>query len=151
MLNLIAPHTPATCGRTKTVIDSALPFIQRGPGRGPMQETITFFIFWDGVTNSNQKINVMFVFLATLNRGFLTLALAGGGRCDPPELFGDARRTMSRIVLKFYIAYRASFAQLLVIKCDRVMSGHGAMTSQELQRQAIFAGNGGLDGDIDHD
>ena len=34
------------------------------------------------------------------------------------------------------------------------MSGHGAMTSQEVQGQAIFARNGGyytLEGDIDHD
>ena len=36
-------------------------------------------------------------------------------------------------MLKFCIAYGASFAQLLVKKIDRVMSGHGAMTSQELQ------------------
>ena len=31
------------------------------------------------------------------------------------------------------------------------MSGHGAMTSQEVQRQIIFARNGGLKDDIDHD
>ena len=36
-------------------------------------------------------------------------------------------------MLKFCIAYGASFAQLLVKKIDRVMSGHGAMTSQEVQ------------------
>ena len=35
-------------------------------------------------------------------------------------------------------------------KIDQVMSGRGAMTSQEVQRQAIFARNGGLEGDIDH-
>ena len=58
---------------------------------------------------------------------------------------------MSRIVLKFYIAYGASVVQLLVKKIVRVMSGHGAMTSEEVQHQAIFARNGGLKGDIDHD
>ena len=31
------------------------------------------------------------------------------------------------------------------------MSDHGAMTLQEEQRQTIFARNGGLEGDIDHD
>ena len=54
-------------------------------------------------------------------------------------------------MLKFCIAYGASFAQLLVKKVDRVMSGHGAMTSQEVQGRAIFArnsGNGTLEGDI---
>ena len=45
----------------------------------------------------------------------------------------------------------ASFSQLLVEKNERVMSGHGAMTSQEVQRQIIFVRNGGLEGDIDHD
>ena len=53
-------------------------------------------------------------------------------------------------MLKFYIASRASLAQLLVKKIDRVMSGHEAITSQEVQRQAIFARNGRL-GDVDHD
>ena len=55
-----------------------------------------------------------------------------------------ARRTMSRVVLKFCIAYGASFAQLLVKKIDRVMSGHEAMTSQEVQGQPIFARNSGI-------
>ena len=41
------------------------------------------------------------------------------GSMHPPEVFCDARRTMSRIVLKFYIAYGASFAQLLVKKLTR--------------------------------
>ena len=55
-----------------------------------------------------------------------------GGRCDPPEFFCDVPRTMRRIVLKFCTAYGTSFAQLLVKKeFDRVMSGHGAMTSPE--------------------
>ena len=63
----------------------------------------------------------------------------------PPDVFFcDARQTMSRIVLKFHIAYGAFFAQLLVKKFDRVMLGHEAMTSQEVQRQVIFARNGGL-------
>ena len=31
------------------------------------------------------------------------------------------------------------------------MSGHGAMASQEVQRQTIFVRNGGLEGDIEHD
>ena len=34
----------------------------------------------------------------------------------PLRLFCDAPRTMRRIVLKFFIAYGASFAQLLVNK-----------------------------------
>ena len=61
----------------------------------------------------------------------LTLALAGGGCVDatPLRFFCDAPRTMRRIVLKFCIAYGASSAQLLVKNFDRVMSGHGAMTS----------------------
>ena len=50
----------------------------------------------------------------------------------PLSFFADARRTMSRVVLIFFIAYGASFAQLLVKKIDRVMSGHGATTSQEV-------------------
>ena len=54
-------------------------------------------------------------------------------------------------MLKFCIAYGAPFPQLLVGKIDRVMSGHGAMTSQEVQGQVIFARNEGLQGDIDHD
>ena len=57
----------------------------------------------------------------------------------PPLRFVcETPRTMRRIVLKFCIAYGASFAQLLVKKFDRVKSGHGAMTSQEVQGQAIF-------------
>ena len=36
-------------------------------------------------------------------------------------------------------------------KIDQVMSGRGAMTSQDVQRQAIFARNGGLEGDMDHE
>ena len=31
------------------------------------------------------------------------------------------------------------------------MSGHGAMTSQEVQRQTILARSGELEDDIDHD
>ena len=61
----------------------------------------------------------------------------------PPEFF-YARLTISWIVLKFSIAFVASFVQLLVEKIDRVMLGHGAMTSQREQGQAIFAENGGL-------
>ena len=68
----------------------------------------------------------------------------------PLRFFGNGRRTRSRIVLKFYIAYGASFAQLLIKENDRVMSSHGAMTSQEV-RQAIFVINGGLECDIEHD
>ena len=55
-------------------------------------------------------------------------------------------------MLKFRTAYGASFAQLLVNNFDRVISGHGAMTSQEVQGQAIFARNseyGALEGDIE--
>ena len=58
-----------------------------------------------------------------------------------PEVFADARRTMSRVVLKLSIAYGVSFAQLFLKKIDRVMSGHGDMTSQEVQGQAIVARN----------
>ena len=75
----------------------------------------------------------------------LTLDLAGGSmRPPPPEFFCDARRTMCRIVPKFCIAYRTFFAQLLVKTFDRVMSGYGVMTLQEVQGQAIFARNSGL-------
>ena len=59
----------------------------------------------------------------------------------PEFFFCDARRNMKRIVLKFCIAYGASFVQLLVKKFDRVMSGHGVMTSQKVQGQAVFARN----------
>ena len=55
-------------------------------------------------------------------------------------------------MLKFGTAYGASFAQLLVKNIDRVMSGHGAMTSQEVQGQAILreiAEYGTLEGDIE--
>ena len=71
----------------------------------------------------------------------------------PPKVFRDATRTMRRIVLKFCTAYGASFAQLLVKKkIDRVMSGHGAMTSQVVQGQAILreiAEYGTLEDDIE--
>ena len=74
----------------------------------------------------------------------LTLALAGG-RYNPPEFFFcNARRTLSRIVLKVCIAYGSSFTQLLVKNFDRVMSSHGVMTSQEVQCEAIFARNSGI-------
>ena len=59
---------------------------------------------------------------------------------------------MRRIVLKFCIVYGAYFAQLLVKNFDKVMSGYGAMTSQEVQGQAILrqiAEYGTLEGDID--
>ena len=56
-------------------------------------------------------------------------------------------------MLKFCIAYRASFAQLLVKNVDRFMSGHGAMTSQEVQGVRPFlreiAEYGTLQGDIE--
>ena len=52
----------------------------------------------------------------------------GGGSMRRLSFFCDARRTIRRIVLKFCTAYGESFAQLLVKKIDRVMSGHGAMT-----------------------
>ena len=56
----------------------------------------------------------------------------------PPLLsFCDARQTMSRIVLKFCIAYGTFFAQLLVEK-------HGAVASQEVQGQTIFARSSGI-------
>ena len=58
--------------------------------------------------------------------------------------FCDARQTMSQIVLKFCMAYGASFAQLLEKNFDRIMSGYGAMTSQKVQGQAIFARNSGI-------
>ena len=68
----------------------------------------------------------------------LALSLAGGSM-RPPEFFCDARRTVSRIVRKLCIAYGTFFAQLLVKKIfDRVISGHGAMTSQEIQGHTIF-------------
>ena len=78
----------------------------------------------------------------------------GGGVDATPLLrfFCDAPRTMSRIVLKFCIAYGASFAQLLVNFFDQVMSGDGAMTSQEVQNQYILreiAEYGTLEGDIE--
>ena len=60
---------------------------------------------------------------------------------------------MRRIVLKFCIAYGASFAQLLIKRFDQLMSGHGAMTSQDIQGQVIFlreiAEYGTLEGDIE--
>ena len=61
---------------------------------------------------------------------FLTLALAGGGgRYDPPEVFCDERRTISRIVLKLSIVSRASFAQLLV---KNTFSGHVRSRSYDI-------------------
>ena len=70
----------------------------------------------------------------------------------PPRVFFVMHSELRRIVLKFCIAYGACFAQFLVKKFDRVMSGHGAMTSQEVQRQAILreiAEYGTLEGDIE--
>ena len=70
---------------------------------------------------------------------FLNLRPGRGGVDATPLRFSCyGRRTMRRIVLKFCIAYRATFAQLLVKSLDWVMSGHGAMTSQVVQGQAIF-------------
>ena len=51
---------------------------------------------------------------------------------------------MRRITLKFCMAYGACFGQVLVNIFDRVMSGHGAMTSQKVQGHAIFARNNGI-------
>ena len=48
-------------------------------------------------------------------------------------------------MLKLCIVYGASLVQLLVKRnFDPVMSGHGAMTSQEVQGQTIFARNSGI-------
>ena len=57
-------------------------------------------------------------------------------------------------MLKFGIAYGAYFAQLLVQNFDRVMSGHGAMTSQDNRYKVRpFLGEiaeyGTLEGDIE--
>ena len=69
----------------------------------------------------------------------------GEGGATPSVFFAmHAELYMCRIVLKVCIAYGAYFAQLLVNKFDRVMSGHGAMTSQVVQGQAIFARNRGF-------
>ena len=66
-----------------------------------------------------------------------------GGRCDPLIFFCDARRAMRRIVLKFCIwgILCATFGEK---KIDWVMSDHGAMTSQGVQGQTIFARNSGI-------
>ena len=76
----------------------------------------------------------------------------GRGWMPPPEVCCDAPRTMRLIVLKFGIAYGAFFAQLLVKNFDRVMSGHGAMTSQRYKVRPFLreiAEYGTLEGDIE--
>ena len=50
-----------------------------------------------------------------------------GGRYDPPEYFTSNYK--SDHVELLHIAFGLFFAQLWVTKFDRVMSGHGAMTS----------------------
>ena len=68
----------------------------------------------------------MHSFLSQVSRD-LTLASAGGGVGAPPPdefFFWNGRRTAGRIALKFYIAYGASFAQLLAKK----MTGSGQVT-----------------------
>ena len=75
----------------------------------------------------------------------LTLALAGGGVDATPWgfFFCDAPRTMRRVVVKFCIAYGASFAQLLV----KILTGSCQVT--ELWRhkwckvRVFFARNSG--------
>ena len=56
-------------------------------------------------------------------------------------------------MLKFCMPYGAFFPQLLVKKqIDRVMSGHGAMTSQEVQSRPFLreiAEHDTLEGDIE--
>ena len=54
----------------------------------------------------------------------LTLARAGGIDATPHELFWNDCRTAGRIVLKFCIAYGASFAQLL----EGNLTGSGQVT-----------------------
>ena len=64
--------------------------------------------------------------MTTLSTGeaslYLTLARSEGVDATPHEFFQAGRRTVWRIVLKFSIAYGASFAQLLV-KTKMVRSG----------------------------
>ena len=52
-----------------------------------------------------------------MDESYLTLARArGGGDANPHELFWNGRRTAERIAMKFCVAYRASFEQLLTKK-----------------------------------
>ena len=80
------------------------------------------------------------------SRQILTLALAGGGvDATTPEVFLRCTPNCEADRAEISTAYGAPFAQLLVKKkFDRVMSGHGAMTSQEVQGQAIFARTSGI-------
>ena len=77
----------------------------------------------------------------------LTLTLAGGGgdECDPPEVFSrctpNYEADRAEILHSLWGILCATFDKN---KFDRVMSGHGVMTSQEVQGQANFASNSGI-------
>ena len=85
----------------------------------------------------------------------LTLVLAGGSRCNPPWVFFcDARRNMSRIVLKFCITYEAFFTQLLVKKLS---ASYQVMELWRHKRYKVrpflreIAEYSTLEGDIEHE
>ena len=69
----------------------------------------------------------------------LTLALAGGVDAFPPEVFlrctPNYEADRAEILHSLWGILCATFGK----KIDRVMSGHGAMTSQEVQGQRPLA------------
>ena len=77
----------------------------------------------------------------------LTLALEGGGvdSTPPPEVFlrcaPNYEADRAEILHSLWGILCATFGKK---NFDRVMSGHGAMTSQVVQGQAIFARNSGI-------
>ena len=74
----------------------------------------------------------------------LTFALAGmGGSMRPPAFLRctpNYESDRAEILHGLWGILCATFGK----KIDRVLLGHGAMTSQEVQGQVIFARNGGL-------
>ena len=81
-----------------------------------------------------------FSYLSSVAEKLVTLTLnraGGGGEDAPPWVFWKDRQTAGRIVLTFCLAYRTSFAKLLVKKWPG-RSGHWAMTSKEVQFSTDF-------------
>ena len=89
--------------------------------------------------------------------GVLTLALAGEGNdATPLSFFLRCTPNYEADRAEILHSLQDIFAQLLVKKIDRVMSGHGAMTSQEVRTRSghflrKMADYCTLEGDIDHD
>ena len=79
-----------------------------------------------------------------IQHAFLTLALAGGVDATPWIFFAMHAELWVGSCWNLHSLWDILCATFGKKKIDRVMSGHGAMTSQEVQGQAIFTRNSGI-------